>query len=86
MDFKVKIKCFKCLCSFEIRSHKIDVKHICCPNCGSAVDDTTAEHLCNGLSELAQVKNYDDSLLSLEESEGFSFEIVAPDPSFGTFI
>lgn len=78
MDFKVKITCLACGCSFELRpSDKMNLPDvISCPNCGQEVPKSIADHLKSGLSELAlipfKVSDSEDSILT---KQGFHFDV-----------
>jgi hypothetical protein len=78
MDFKLKISCNKCHCSFELRPDYFERSEISCPNCSSKVSDEYATHIINGIREFSIVPSSysdDESANSLISNSGFSFEI-----------
>ncbi len=76
MDFKIKIKCHKCSCDFELRPESINCTEITCPNCTSKVNPEYATHILNGIKELGLVPEYySDDGETFFPKTGFSFEV-----------
>lgn len=56
MDFKVKILCDDCKCSFELRPHDFKQReNIECPNCGNKLPDDVFSNLKIGITALGAV-------------------------------
>lgn len=56
MDFKIKIKCKKCLCSFELRPVDFKQREFEeCPNCGQRLPDDVYQNLKTGVITLGSV-------------------------------
>lgn len=76
MDFKIKIKCHKCMCKFELRPESINCTKIICPNCTSEVKPEYSAHILNGIRELSLVpESYSDDEELIYPQTGFSFEV-----------
>lgn len=84
MDFKIKITCHKCKCSFEIRSATFAVRDvISCPNCRKPLPAQISERLITAISALSEIPEtypensniFDSNIeysLSMEETDSFS--------------
>ncbi len=79
MDFKIKIKCEKCKCSFELRpSEFVDRDDLSCPNCFQKLDQEVFSHLKAGLIELSQVPDIipeDYSMFSVDTEQSPKFQL-----------
>jgi len=72
MDFKIKIKCHKCMCKFELRPESINCTKIICPNCTSEVKPEYSAHILNGIRELSLVpESYSDDDELIYPQTGF---------------
>lgn len=59
MDFKVKVSCEKCECSFELRPDSFKSRpSMECPNCGQAFPADVYEDLKAGVTALGNVPEF----------------------------
>lgn len=74
MDFKVKVLCEKCECSFELRPDYFKNRpSMECPNCGQAFPADIYEYLKTGVTALRNVPEFiGDGENSLDQSNRFS--------------
>lgn len=59
MDFKLKIKCEDCGCTFELRSTQFKLRDTLeCPNCGNMLPDDVFQNLKTGIIALNNVPDH----------------------------